>query len=305
MKSGRTFRPADCRSPNRRARPAFTGGEVWELTFRQPGSKPLEIQATRSSALSGDTALSLAELAQASEQQGSVAIWATGRRIPQINNRRLTPIPINPATTDSSSRPADAPSRSATKLAAYQYDPVEEIISANVDPTASLTVSPGTERPVAWVWSCRLDSYYSPDGSSQHLGCWRIENTGRTRIRFQMPAGATFHTAWIDDVSPHRRHYVAQRHRVVKASVDPSVADGKHASGGGSQTLTNTAIKLELPSGHRFVRVLLQWSSGDRPLSILSSAKHRKSARDRHARVDSAMARLACRRFPTGQSRCC
>ena len=52
------------------------GGEVWELTFRQPGNKPMEIQAVRSSTLTADTPLSFAELVKASEQQGSVAIWA-------------------------------------------------------------------------------------------------------------------------------------------------------------------------------------------------------------------------------------
>ena len=54
------------------------GGEVWELTFRQPAGKPLEIQAIRNSALTADTPLSLAELVQASEQQGSVGDLGDG-----------------------------------------------------------------------------------------------------------------------------------------------------------------------------------------------------------------------------------
>ena len=201
------------------------GGEVWELTFRQPGSTSLEIQALRSSALGADTPLSLAELVQASEQQGSIAVWATGRRIPQISNRRLQPVPINPTGSNSPlPAPADQAPRSAIELAAYQYDPVEEIISAAVDPAPSLTVSPGVDRPAAWAWSCRLDSYFSPDGSSQHLACWRIENTGRTRVRFQMPAGTKFHSAWVDDMLCPTSTLTTETASAGAMSIDPTTS---------------------------------------------------------------------------------
>lgn len=248
-----------------------TGGEVWELTFRQPAGKPLEIQAIRSSALTADTPLSLAELVQASEQQGSVVIRASGRRVPQINNRRLTPIPIYPAAADLPPKANDSTSRGVTELAAYQYDPVEEIISAAADPAPSITVSPGTERPAAWAWSCRLDSYFSPDGSSQHLACWQIENTGRTRIRIQMPAGGTFHSTWVDGTLRTAGTLLTDAAPSTAMSVDPAAAGGNLAKAGLLRTGTNTAIKLELPADRRFVRIVLEWGSDDGPLSMLSS----------------------------------
>ena len=135
----------------------------------------------------------------------------------------------------------------------------------------SITVSPGTERPAAWAWSCRLDSYFSPDGSSQHLACWQIENTGRTRVRIQMPAGATFYSACIDDTLCTAGTLSAEAAPSAATSVDPAAASGNRAKSGLLRAANNAAIKLELPADRRFVRVVLEWGSGDGPLSILSS----------------------------------
>lgn len=267
------------------------GGEVWELTFRQPGSKPIEIQAVRTSALAADTPLSLAELVKADEQQGSVAIWSAGRRIPQINNRRLKPLAIAQAATGASPAAADSAPRKAaelafrgdTELAAYDYSPVEEIVSAAVDPAPSLTVSPAAERPDAWAWSGQLDSYYSPDGSSQHVACWRIENTGRKRVRIQLPSGGTFQSAWIDDILATAGTLSTD---TAPASSTPTNAASPNAAPPNAATSANAAsrqagaslppaqgaaVRLELPTGRRFVQVVLQWGTTDEPLGLLSS----------------------------------
>ncbi len=149
-------------------------GEIWELTFRKPANKPFELQAVRTTPLRIDTPLSLAALVKADEQRGAVSIWSTGRQLPAINNRRLTPIPIDriasglqsagnvlpasssatelfPLASDTPASQAANPSRAnSIKLAAYEYSPAEELASAALPTAPSLTISPGTVRPAAW-----------------------------------------------------------------------------------------------------------------------------------------------------------
>ncbi len=209
-------------------------GETWELTLHEPRATSFVLEAIRGSRLKADTPVSLAWLPQAAAQQGSVIVRSTARLMPEIVNRRLKPIPAPAPPTDGW----------PSALAAYQYDPQDEIIAAATEPKPSLSIGPGSERPAAWCWSCRLESRFWPDGTGQHAARWRIENSGRSRVSFEMPAGATFDGAWIDPGAPGS----------IAATYEPGAA-----------------VELELPAERRFVTVVLRWTNAESPLSIVSS----------------------------------
>ncbi|HEV3416010.1 MAG TPA: hypothetical protein VG056_04335, partial [Pirellulales bacterium] len=211
----------------------FPAGEVWELTWRQPRSGPFEIRAARTMPLDSPTPISLAGFVEATAQHATVEIHSIAEHAPEIDNRHLKPSAIPPA-------PAD---RWPETLAALQYEPQEEAVLAATDPLPSLTIGPGKSLPDACVWLARLDSHYSAAGHSEHLGSWRIENSGRMHVSFLMPPRTTFHAAWID------------------GALAPTAALDAAASG---------RIQLDLPAGRRFTVVTLKWAAEGSPLSIVS-----------------------------------
>ncbi len=213
--------------------------EVWEVVLRQAREKPFTLRTARSVPLVANTPIALAWLAQAEGQQGTVAVRATADEFPEIKNGRLKPLPVEPP-------PADG---WPTMLAAFQYDTQDEFAAASGDPGPALSIGPSTRRPDAWAWSCRLDTHYSPDGATEHVACWRIENFGRTRVAVQLPRGTTLNSAWIDDV--------------------PTPAATLAAADSQSTGHTET-VGLELPVGRRFVSIVLHWTSSDGPLGIVS-----------------------------------
>ena len=87
------------------ARWRLSGGEIWELTWRQPRSGPFEIRATRSVPLGTPAPIALAALVQAASQQGTVEIHAAGEHLPVIANRRLKPAPC-PRSRPTAGRPS-------------------------------------------------------------------------------------------------------------------------------------------------------------------------------------------------------
>ncbi len=99
-------------------------GEVWELKLRQPQGAPLTFTAERTTPLVEETPVSLGWLVQAVAQQGTVAVTSSGELFPHIINRRLKPIPADPPPSDGW----------PSVLAAYQYEPQDEIVSAASDP---------------------------------------------------------------------------------------------------------------------------------------------------------------------------
>jgi hypothetical protein len=224
-------------------------GEVWELKLRQPQGTPLTFTAERTTPLVDETPVSLGWLVQAVAQLGTVTVASSGELFPKIINRRLKPIPADPPPPDGW----------PSVLAAYQYEPQDEIVSAASDPAPSLSIAPGDEPPAAWAWSCRLDSHYSADRAAEHLVSLRIENTGRSRLHFQLPSGGRLDAAWIDG-SPAV---------VANSAAKEETAAGQQAAGYSS--LQGSSLQLDLPSGRRFVAVAVHWTSAAQPLSLITA----------------------------------
>jgi hypothetical protein len=166
---------------------AHASGEVWELNVRLARSGPFELRAIRSRPLEGETSISLASVADAAAQRGTVAIRALGNTGLTIKNRGLTAVPAELL---------DA-SRYQTARATYHYQPARDDVESESD----LTISPG---PVAgggsgaWAWSNRLDSRYSADGSAVHWATFQIQTTGRQQLRLSVGDEATLQAVWLD-----------------------------------------------------------------------------------------------------------
>ncbi|HEY2881234.1 MAG TPA: hypothetical protein VGJ15_02345, partial [Pirellulales bacterium] len=127
----------------------------------------------------------------------------------------------------------------STALVALRYLPEEDALQSIEPP---LVVAPhelaATDR--AWIWQADLESRYHQQGAEHQLTC-RIENTGRARFQIQPPLGATLRGAWIDD--------------------QPIVV-----STGGAEPW-----RINLPSGARFVTLVIRWSDDQSKLHSISS----------------------------------
>ncbi|HEY2147715.1 MAG TPA: hypothetical protein VGH32_07240 [Pirellulales bacterium] len=207
-------------------------GEVWELTWHRPRTEPFTIHATRTSPLTSPVPVSFASFVQASSQQGIVEIHSTGQHVCDVQNRRLRVMPSS----------AEAWDRCPNALVVYRYDPQQEAIQTASDALASLTIGPGKSPPDAWVWSLSVNSHFFAKGHSEHVASWQIENLGRTRITFGLPAGNVVQDAWID---------------------------GKQAPADSFDEKTGQ-LALKLPADRRFVTIVLRWANDGRPLSIVS-----------------------------------
>lgn len=155
-----------------------TQGETWEIAFATPKASPFEIGAARVSDWAGTQPISLAGVPQADRQQGSLIIRATKGRTVRATDARLDCLPI----------PQEPYEKQNTAIAAYRYDPATDATNA-ADAAVTVTVEP-TGLPLAWAWSCLLQTRYEADGTTRHTAIYRVESAGKPNLILRMPLGA-------------------------------------------------------------------------------------------------------------------
>lgn len=208
------------------------GGEVWELSWSEPRSEPFTLRATRSTPMTAAVPIALAAFVQAESQTGTVEVHSSGRHLAEIVNRRLKPAMLPPAT----------PGVWPAVVAAYEYAPLEEALSASADGLASLMIGPGKSLGDTWVWSLVVNAHLSSSGHNESRAVWRLENWGRKRVDIRLPAGATVRSASIDG---------------TPVAIVTGVGSG--------------SMPIELPMGRRFTTVELKWATEGDPLAMFAS----------------------------------
>ncbi len=164
------------------------GGEAWEVTVQLARPGAFELRAVRSTEFNELLPVSLAQLAQAAVQRGTLTIRAVGSSDVTIKNRRLSSVPAELLEAD----------RYQTTRATFHYQPGRDDLGRE----AAVSLAPSHPRQPtsgAWAWSARLDSRYSAGETAVHWATLRIQTAGRQRIQVQLPAGARLHGAWVDD----------------------------------------------------------------------------------------------------------
>ncbi len=183
-----------------------SGGETWEIVLPRPRSVPFDLRASRSVRLADEQPIGLAWLPEAAAQRATLVIRAAGATPLRIDNRHLYPVPTAAA----------APDRHQTARAAYRYEPARHAgYSAAV--AVSVSLEPTSTTPMAWAWSCRLQSRFEPDGQGSHLVTYHMESVGGEQLQLTLPPSATAdavrgvwidgtRTAWqaADDEADHR-----------------------------------------------------------------------------------------------------
>jgi hypothetical protein len=163
--------------------------EVWEVTLPRPVSATFEVRAIRTMTLAAAMPVSLVSLPEAAQQQGLVLVGTLAGQDVQIRTARLKPV----SPTEAAGWGGPPP------RAVYRYDPVRDVSGA---PEAALTLAPGGESAAAtaWAWNAQLQSRYETNGRGVHLATYRVQNCGRDRIQFGLPAGsgAELRNAWIN-----------------------------------------------------------------------------------------------------------
>lgn len=207
-------------------------GEVWELNLQLVRPGAFELRGVRSTQLTRETPVSLASVADATTQRGTLAIRALGDSGLSIKNRRLVPVPAELLDAD----------RYQTVRATYHYQPSRDELgpepAVSIVPTSAAQAESG-----AWAWSNELNSRYAPDGSSVHWCSFQIQTAGRQELHLSLPDSATLQAAWVDN----------QRMSDTAASSPEK------------------PLHIELPSGRGFVTVSLYFSTPDR-LPFLTSS---------------------------------
>ncbi len=168
------------------------GGEVWQITLREPQNEPFTLRASRTTPSSDGQALNLAGLPEASAQRGTLLVRALQAAPLRIQNHRLEPLPAEP--------PPEGAYQ--TLRAAFQYDPVRDAVPAS-EPTVTVSLTPNEVGvAAAWVWLAELESQYEADGSGRHLASFRLENAGRESVSIALPPrieGTQVRAVWVDD----------------------------------------------------------------------------------------------------------
>ncbi len=164
------------------------GGEAWEVTVQLARPGPFELRAVRSTELKELQPLSLAQVAQAAVQRGTLTIRAVGSADIAIQNRRLSAVPAELLEAD----------RYQTARATYHFQPGRDDLGAEA------AVSVASARPIqgtsgAWVWNSRLDSRFAGSDTAVHWATLRIQTAGAQRIHIRLPDHASLHGAWIDE----------------------------------------------------------------------------------------------------------
>lgn len=231
--AGQASRPAAEGEASRLA----SGGETWEIRLHRPRSVPFQIRAARTTQLTERQAVSLASLPEASVQRGTVVVRSTGSTSVRIENDGLKPIPT-------AAVPAD---RYNTARATFRYDPVRDAAPEAERVLSLWRMESEHAPPSAWVWSCRLESRFESSGAGRHLATYRLENTGRERLRLTLPPSST------------------------RQEVKGVWVDEKQASSLPVGNEAERALEFDLPSGERFPVVSICFATAGRPLALVDS----------------------------------
>jgi hypothetical protein len=201
------------------------GGHAFELRWTNPQRTSFELRATRSSPFTVPFGVTLADLPDAAEQTGLVAVRVADDSAVTITNHQLPELPTEVDTAD--------PPHSARGL--FRYTPARDGLGA--EPPLELFSAPvAQEESGAFVWACELDTRLGESGVASHTAVLRLQTGGQSKVRISWPVGATPRGAWIDT------------QRIRDASVQNS-ADG--------------LLMLDLPQGKTFVTVTLDYVTNE------------------------------------------
>ncbi len=195
-------------------------GDVWEVLLPEPQSGPFEVCAQRQSALNGDTPIALAALVGAESQSGTVTISSTGRFLPQLTSRRLTALPVSPASALQQSK----------VVAAFHYEPAEDTLLVAEPPLVIAANQKQSAEHSAWVWRAVLNSRFDHGSTENDLLC-EIENEGQKQIEFGLPLDAELRETRVNE---------------------NAISDAELSPGG--------TVALPLPTGMRFITVRMSWT---------------------------------------------
>ena len=142
----------------------------------------------RSTELNEPLPISLAQIAEANVQRGTITIRSIGSADVVIKNRRLSSVPAELLEAD----------RYQTARATYQYQPGRDDLgnepAVTLAPAAATQAVSGT-----WAWHCRLDSRFANNHTTVHWATIGIQTAGASRLQVKFPQNARLHDAWIDD----------------------------------------------------------------------------------------------------------
>ena len=175
---------AEAQSPD-----ADRGKEIWELLLPRPVNTPFEIRGWRETPFTGQTAISLAALPEATTQEARVAVFSPVPKSVRLRNEGL--VRLAPELS--------AQSQLLSTCGAYRYDPVGDVL----DEGGRLWVSAAEDDPTVGglVWLAHLQSFYEADGAARHAACYRIQNTGCRTVRMGFPGWAEADNVelWVDN----------------------------------------------------------------------------------------------------------
>jgi hypothetical protein len=151
--------------------------ERWELRLAPSRSEPLEIRATRTYPLEDVTAVGLARLPDATEQEGRLTVALSCEEPVRIENRALTPVlsGLSPIVAGDVAR------------SSYQYDPKRSLITGT-PPLVLRRVPSSSGLSKACVWQIRLESRLEPNGTGKHSASYRVESSGTSVFYLSLPS---------------------------------------------------------------------------------------------------------------------
>ncbi|MBN1591091.1 MAG: hypothetical protein JW888_16375 [Pirellulales bacterium] len=159
---------------------AGPGGETWEIALLPSHSEPFEIRASRTTRTSDKMTVSLAAVLETDSQTAMLVVRAAEATPLRIVNRRLEPIPTEPAP----------PGEYQTARATFRYKPEDVIRSSVIDPVTISISEKAASGPAVFAWNCRIDSRYGESGGSQHRATYELENLGGPDFGVTVPVSS-------------------------------------------------------------------------------------------------------------------
>ncbi|MEN6558920.1 MAG: hypothetical protein ABFC54_12140 [Thermoguttaceae bacterium] len=207
--------------------------EIWELSFAKPQHKTFELTGRRQVSWNGrqPAVVLLAALPEASRQTGSLELSSFDATRLNVDNRRLTP-----------QLPTSSAERSSSARFAYRYDPLRDTVNGAAAAVRVLDTRE-SDSAEAWVWECRLDSWFPECGRSQHRAVYDVQSVGRKSLRLVMPSGVE----------------LGDLHRVL--------IDGEPAS----WRWSNGRLTVALPAGSKFFSLVVHWTMKSRRLGRIDA----------------------------------
>ena len=200
------------------------GGESWELGLRLARTGPFEVRGIRTVDFAAELPLSLASVAEATTQRGTLTIRALGDSSLAIKNRRLVSVPAELLESD----------RYQSVRGTFHYQPGHEELGTetaiSIAPTEPVQAESG-----AWVWRQRLESRFGLDGTTLHCATFYVQTAGRQRLRLSLPLGGRLHETWLE----------SQRLTLAEATPDES------------------SWPIDLPGGRSFATLTVYYSTPD------------------------------------------